>query len=442
MFDKLTQSLTSVFKNLRGHGKLTETNIRDALREIRLALLEADVNFQVVKDFIQRVESQTLGEKTIEGVNPGQQFIKRVHDELAALLGGETKDFNWSGRPAMVMMIGLHGAGKTTTSGKLARRWRAQGKKVMLVGCDIRRPAAVEQLGVLAKQAGVDFTAPNPGESVSDIGLRARDLALRQGHDIVLFDTGGRFQIDDDLVQELADLKSMVNPKNVIMVVDAAMGQESVNVAKTFHEKVGLTGLILSKLDGDARGGASMSIQHVTGCPVLLVGVGEKQEDLEPFHPDRMASRILGMGDVVSLVEKAQLAVDEDTAKKMEEKLFGDQMNLEDFLFQIQQMKKLGPMDKLMDMMPGMPSLNAAQKQQAADQGSRQTKKFESIILSMTPQERRKPGILNAKRKIRVAKGSGLQVRDVNDLLKQFDQMKDMGKKLKKMQKMLRRFGK
>jgi signal recognition particle subunit SRP54 len=441
MFDKLTSTLTGVFKNLRGHGKLTETNVRDALREIRLALLEADVNFQVVKDFMQRVESKTLGEKTLEGVNPGQQFVKRVHDELVELLGGESRDFNWTGRPTVVMMIGLHGAGKTTTTGKLARRWREQGKKVMLVGCDIRRPAAVDQLGVLARQAGVDFTAPLPGEAVADIGLRARDLALRQGHDIVVLDTGGRFQIDDDLVQELADLKLMVNPKNVVMVVDAAMGQESVNVAKTFHEKVGLTGLILTKLDGDARGGAALSIRQVTGCPVLLVGVGEKQEDLEAFHPDRMASRILGMGDVVSLVEKAQQSVDLDTAKRMEEKLFGDQMNLEDFLFQIQQMKKMGPMDKLMDMMPGLPSLDSAQKQQAAAQGAKQTKKFEAIILSMTPQERRRPTVLNARRKIRIAKGSGMQVRDVNDLLKHFDQMKDMGKKLKKMQKMLRRFG-
>ncbi|MFO1492289.1 MAG: signal recognition particle protein [Kiritimatiellia bacterium] len=441
MFESLTQSLQKTFKNLRGHGKLSESNIQDALREVRLALLEADVHFEVVRKFIADVREKVLGQATLDGVNPGQQFVARVHDELVALLGGKSAEFDLSGKPAQILMLGLHGAGKTTTTGKLAMKWKNGGRRVLLVACDIRRPAAVEQLRVLGEQAGVEVLAPKPGETVPDLGMRARDFALRNGHDLVIYDTGGRFQIDDELVSELSDLKAFIQPRNTVIVLDAAIGQEAVHVAKTFHEKVGLTGMILTKLDGDARGGAALSVSSVVGCPILMIGVGEKQEDLQPFHPDRLASRILGMGDVVSLVERAQESMDENEMKRMEERLFSNQLDLNDFLAQIRQMKKLGPVNKLMDMLPGMPSIPADQREKAAEMAQRKSQKFEAVILSMTPGERRKPATIHAKRRIRIARGSGTTVKDVNDLLKQFRQTQEMAPKLKKMQKMLLRMG-
>ncbi|MFH0880688.1 MAG: signal recognition particle receptor subunit alpha, partial [Lentisphaerota bacterium] len=321
MFDRLSGALQKVFKNLRGYGKLSERNIQDALREIRMALLEADVHFQVAKDFIAKVKEKCLGQEVLDSITPGQQVVKIVHDELASLLGGERRDFNWQGKPAGVMLLGLHGSGKTTTAGKLARKWKAGGKKVLLVACDIRRPAAVDQLRILAGEAGVDIVAPEKGETVPALGLRALQRAQREDFDVILYDTGGRFQIDQELVAELAELRKNTGPGNVVLVLDAAIGQESVHVAETFHKEVGLTGLILTKLDGDARGGAALSVQSVTGCPILLTGVGERQEDLELFYPDRMASRILGMGDVVSLVEKAQQAMDVEEMGRMEERL-------------------------------------------------------------------------------------------------------------------------
>ncbi|MFT5121751.1 MAG: signal recognition particle subunit SRP54 [Kiritimatiellia bacterium] len=442
MFDNLSTSLQKTFKNLRGYGKLSEKNITDALREIRLALLEADVHFQVVKDFIQQVKEKTIGQEVLTSVSPGQQFTKCVQDELTELLGRDHKDFELSANPTMIMMLGLHGAGKTTTSGKLAAKFAKDGRKVLLVACDIRRPAAVDQLSVLASQVGVDIVKPNPGESVPELGMRARDIAMTKGYNLVIFDTGGRFQIDDELVRELEELKDMIDPQNVVLVIDAAMGQESVNVAQTFHDKVSLTGLILTKMDGDARGGAALSVQSVVGVPILLVGVGEKAEDLEDFYPDRLASRILGMGDIVSLVEKAQDLVDEESMAKMEQKLLKGDLNFEDMLSQMQQMKKLGPIDKLMEMMPGMPQVSAEERKKMADQSQVQSKRFEAIILSMTVKERRKPHVINAKRKQRIAKGAGTRVKDVNDLIKQFNQAKKMTEKLKKHQKKLLRFSK
>ncbi len=441
MFDSLTTSLQKVFKDLRGVGKLTEKNIKDALREVRMALLEADVHYQVAKDFISRVRERCTGEDVLNSVTPGQQVIKRVHEEMIDLLGRDPADFDLSRKPSGVLLLGLHGAGKTTTAGKLARRWKAEGRRVLLVACDIRRPAAVDQLRVLAEQVEVDILTPEAGESVPAIGKRAMDYARANGYHVALFDTGGRFQIDDELVGEVRDLRDEVNPRNVILVLDAAIGQESVHVAETFHERIGLTGLILTKLDGDARGGAALSVRHVTGCPVLLAGTGESPDALEPFYPDRMASRILGMGDVVSLVEKAQEQFDVDEMQKMEEKVRKNTLDLEDFLSQLQQMKKLGSMESLFDMIPGAPKISPEEKEKMADLSAREARRSEAIIQSMTPRERRKPELINAGRRKRIAAGSGTQVRDVNDLLRKFQQAKKMTKRMKKSQKRLLRLG-
>lgn len=432
MFDKLTSSFQKIFKNLRGYGKLSEANIQDAMREVRLALLEADVNFQVVKDFTARVREKCVGLEVLDSVTPGQQVIKYVHDEMVALLGGGQKEFDLAARPAVVMLIGLHGSGKTTTAGKLARRWKRAGKNVLLVACDIRRPAAVDQLKILADQAGVGVVTPLPGETVPALGARALKHARDSGFEIAIFDTGGRFQIDPELVQELKELKDALRPQNVVLVVDSAIGQESVNVAQTFHTEVGLTGLILTKLDGDARGGAALSVQHVTGCPILLVGTGEKPEDLEPFYPDRMASRILGMGDVVSFVEKAQLAFAEEDVSDLEEMALKEDLNFEDFLVQMRRLKKLGPLENLLEMLPGHASVPAHLKGNLSASSGKEMKRTEAIILSMTPKERRRPDLINASRKRRIALGSGTQVSHVNELLRKFDDAKKMTKQLKK----------
>ncbi len=439
MFDTLTQSLQKVFKNLRGYGKLNERNVKEALREVRLALLEADVHFEVVRTFIARVRERCMGEEVLNHISPGQQVIKRIHDELVTLLGHERQEFDLNHSPAAIMLLGLHGAGKTTTAGKLARQWQADGRKVALIACDIRRPAAVEQLQVLGRQAGVEVFTPNPGETVPQLGKRARQWTEQEGVDIAIYDTGGRFQVDPDLVEELVALKEVVNPHNVVLVVDAAIGQESVHVAETFHHAVQLTGLILTKLDGDARGGAALSIQHVTGCPILRAGVGERPEDLEPFYPERMASRILGMGDVVSLVEKAQAVVDESEMVRMEERLRRNTFNFEDFLIQLEQMEKMGPLENLLELMPGANDLPEATRQQLGADSGRQTARTKAIIQSMTPHERRHPALIKGSRRARIARGSGTDVQAVNHLLKQFEQMKRMTKKMKKMQKRLRR---
>ncbi|MBN1269376.1 MAG: signal recognition particle protein [Kiritimatiellae bacterium] len=439
MFDTLTESFQRIFKKLRGYGKLTEQNMDQALRDVRLALLEADVNYQVARDFIARVREKCRGQDVLDSVTPGQQVVKRVHEELAALLGSTRAELDLSERPALLLLLGLHGAGKTTTAAKLALLHGKAGRKVLLAGCDIRRPAAVEQLRLLAEQVGARMLAPEPGETVPEIGRRARETAARENLDLVIFDTGGRFQLDRELVQEVRDLREAVAPRNVALVLDTAMGQESVHVAEAFHKEIGLTGLILTKLDGDARGGAALSVRAVTGCPILLAGAGERMADLEPFHPDRMASRILGMGDVVSLVEKAQEVVDEQEAARLEERLRKNTLNLEDFLDQMRQMSKLGPLENLIEMLPGAGRLPGAARRQIAETSDRDWKRAEAIILSMTPRERRHPELIDASRKRRIARGSGTDVRDVNDLLKRFDQARKMARQFKKMEKRLPR---
>jgi signal recognition particle subunit SRP54 len=442
MFDRLSSRLQSVFRSLRGYGQISEQNIQDALREVRLALLEADVHYATAKEFIARVKAKSLGAEVLARVTPGQQIVKAVHDELVALLGGEQKDFNLSAIPAEVMLLGLHGSGKTTTCGKLARLWKQKGKKVLLVGCDIRRPAAVDQLEVLAKQSGAGIVKPQPGETVPDLGRRAFTFARENYYDIVLYDTGGRFQIDGELVEELKALRAAVEPQNVVLVLDAAIGQESVNVAQAFHEAVGLTGLILTKLDGDARGGAALSVVSVTKCPILRIGTGERAEDFELFHPDRMASRILGMGDVVSLVEKVQEHLDVGEAEKMQEKLRTKQgLDLNDFLSQMRQLKKMGSMGKLLEMIPGAGAIPGAMRDRIENDSGGQMKKTEALILSMTPRERRHPDLIDASRRKRIARGSGLQVSDLNELLRNFRQAQQMAKKMKQMQKRLPRGG-
>ena len=442
MFDRLSSRLQSVFRNLRGTGQISEQNVQDALREVRLALLEADVHYATAKDFIARVKAKSLGADVLAVVSPGQQIFNAIHDELVGLLGGEQADFNLTAIPAEVMLLGLHGSGKTTTCGKLARQWKQKGKKVLLVACDIRRPAAVDQLETLARQVGAGIVKPEPGESVPDLGRRAFTFARKNFYDVVLYDTGGRFQIDDDLVGELKALREAVEPQNVVLVLDAAIGQESVNVAKTFHDAVGLTGLILTKLDGDARGGAALSVVSVVGCPILRVGVGERAEDLEPFHPDRMASRILGMGDVVSLVEKVQETLDVDEAERMQEKFKRKQgLDLEDFLAQMRQMKKMGSLGKILEMLPGAGDLGAEMRNRIEKDSGGQMKKSEAIVLSMTPRERRHPDLLDASRRRRIARGAGVQVSDVNELLRGFRQAQQMAKKMKKKKKRLPRGG-
>lgn len=442
MFETLTSSLERVFRKLRGYGRLTESNISEAMREVRMALLEADVNYEVARDFVARVSAQCVGEEVMESITPGQQVVKRVHDELVALLGGgRQRRIELNPKPAPVMLVGLHGSGKTTTCAKLAAVWKREGRNVLLVGADIRRPAAVDQLRVLAKQVGVDMMGPEPGETVPALGLRAMDVAERTGRDAFLLDTGGRFQIDDDLIRELKDLKDAVGCRNAVLVVDAAIGQESVHVAAGFHRALDLRGLILTKLDGDARGGAALSIQSVTGCPILYTGTGEHTGDLELFQPERMASRILGMGDIVSLVEKAQSAVSVEQVEDMERKIRSNRLDLEDFMSQLAQVRKLGPLENILDMMP-MGGQVKAKIKDAAGAGrdfERFSRRAEAIIRSMTPRERRRPEILNASRKRRVASGSGTQVQDVNEVLKQFEQARQMARQMGSLQKRLRR---
>ena len=443
MFENLSTALQKTFKNLRGYGKLSEKNVKDALREVRLALLEADVKFRVARDFVKRVQDSCMGEEVLDSITPGQQIIKRVNDELVELFGGAHKEFDLTGHPASVMLMGLHGSGKTTTAGKLANRWKKSGRRVLLVACDIRRPAAVEQLSILAQQIGVDILKPQLDETVPMLGKRAAQFAKDERFDVIIYDTGGRFQVDEELVGELKLFRAWTEPRNAVLVLDAAIGQESINVAEAFREAVGLTGLILTKLDGDARGGAALSVHAVTGCPILMTGDGEKMDDLTPFYPDRMASRILGKGDVVSFVEKAQGMMDEKEALKMQEKMANSQLDLEDFMTQIQQMKKLGSMESIFEMMPGdMMKMSAQQKQATAQASELEMKKFESIIQSMTPWERKHPKEIDRSRRLRIAAGCGRKFADVNQLLKRFEQTGKMGKQFKKMEKRLLRLRK
>ncbi len=438
MFDRLSSALQGVFRNLRGYGRLTERNVQDALREVRRALLEADVNYEVARDFIARVREACLGEAVLSSVTPGQQIVKRIHDELVRLLGGSRRDFTLSPAPAGVLLLGLHGAGKTTTAAKLARTWSREGRRVLLAACDLRRPAAVEQLRALAARVGVDAIGPEPGDTVAGAGARALETARREGYGVVLYDSGGRFQVDPDLVAELHDLHRTVAPANTVLVLDAATGREAVAVARTFHESVGLTGLVLTKLDGDARGGAALSVHAATGCPILRVGTGEKPEDLEPFHPDRIAARILGMGDVVGLVEKAQTAFDADQAAAMERKLRRNAFNLDDFLDQLRGVQRMGPLENLVEMLPGASRLPENVRRGLSAQSGPNLKRTEAILLSMTPEERRHPERIDGRRRARIARGSGTRPADVNELLRGFRQSQRMMKRFRHMGKALR----
>ena len=435
MFGRLSDKLQDVFKNLRGQGRITESNIADALREVRLALLDADVNFQVAKDFIARVKEKALGEEVLRSVTPGQQIVKIFHEELCALLGGDSAPLDLE-KPGRILVVGLNGAGKTTSSAKLARLLKSQGRSPMLVACDLMRPAAIDQLAVLAEQIGVPVFRPEPGETdVLAVAKRAEEWCSKTGGDVQIYDTAGRQEIDEPLIGELKQLRDFLQPREILLVADAATGQQAVNVAEKFHAALGLTGLVLTKLDGDARGGAALSLRSVTGRPIKFIGVGEKIDQFEPFHPDRLAGRILGMGDVVSLVEKAAEAITEDEARRMEEKLRTASFDLNDFLQQFKMLKKMGPLENILGMIPGMDKI----KDSSVDE--KQLKRVEAIILSMTPQERARPDILNARRRQRIARGSGVHVGEVNNLILRFTQMRKMMKNMGAMKKLMAKAG-
>ena len=438
MFDSLSGKLQNAFRNLRGLGKISESNVADSLREVRLALLEADVNFKVARDFIDRVKAKSLGQEVIQSIQPGQQIIKIIHDEMVELLGATNATLQLSGNPSCVLMVGLHGSGKTTSSGKLGRLLHKQGRTPLLVAADIYRPAAMDQLETLGTQLQLPVYVHRGATDVLRIAREALDFARANNRNTLIFDTAGRLQIDQPLVQELVRLRDLVKPQETLLVLDAATGQEAVNVATHFDQALNITGSILTKLDGDARGGAALSMKAVTGKPIKFAGIGEKLEDFEPFHPERMASRILGMGDVVSLVEKAAEAVDIDEAKRLEEKMRKGQFTLEDFLDQMRQMRKLGPLESIIGMLPG-----GAEVAQGADLGKheKELSHMEAMICGMTPQERRNPHILNAKRRQRIAKGSGVSVTELNTMLNKFAQMQQMMKKMGKFQKMMARMG-
>ncbi len=438
MFDLLSSKLQNAFRNLRGLGKISEENVGDALREVRLALLEADVNFKVARDFIERVKAKSIGVEVVQSIQPGQQIIKIIHAELVELLGAQNAALNLSGHPSCLLMVGLHGSGKTTSAGKLARLIQKQGRQPLLVAADVYRPAAMDQLETLGRQLGLPTFLQRGETDVLRIARAALDFARANNRNVLIFDTAGRLQIDEPLVQELVRLRDLVKPQEILLVLDAATGQEAVNVATHFDQALQITGSILTKLDGDARGGAALSLKAVTGKPIKFAGVGEKLDEFEPFHPARMASRILGMGDVVSLVEKAAEAVDLEDAKRLEEKMRKGEFTLDDFLDQLRAMKKLGPLENIVKMLPG-----GAEALQGANltKQEKEFKRMEAMICSMTPEERRQPQILNAKRRVRIAQGSGVTVAELNTLLNKFAQMQQMVKKMGKFQKMMARMG-
>ncbi len=427
MFNELVDKFDDIFKKLRGAGKLTEKNIQDALREVRRALLEADVNYKVVKDFIKSVEVLAVGEKVLKSIEPGQQIVKIVHNELVKLLGEKAEPLTDMDRaPTVYMLCGLQGSGKTTLSGKLALRAKRKNKKALLVAADIYRPAAVKQLQVIGDSIGVEVFHLE-GKKPPKICYEAKKYAEKNFIDLVILDTAGRLHIDDELMIELEQIKNKVEPDEMLLVADSMTGQDAVNLAEQFHNRLALTGVVLSKLDGDARGGAAISIRAVTGCPIKMVSIGEKLSDLEPFHPDRMASRILGMGDIISLVEKAQQTVDMDQAAKLEEKLKKSQFTLEDFYDQLQQLKRMGPLESILGMIPGVGK--ALKGVQVDEKGMI---RIEAIIQSMTVEERRNPNIIDGSRKSRIATGSGNSVQSINMLLKQFAAMQKMIKSMSK----------
>ena len=424
MFESLTDRLGQALRNLRGVGKLSDENMADALKEVRTALLAADVHFKVAREFVERVQQQCAGQEVLKGVTPGQQIIKIIHDELVRLLGEGATGLS-AARPLKILMVGLHGSGKTTSTAKLGKLLKKRGYRPLVAACDVYRPAAIDQLEILAKQEELNFFADRASQDVPAIGAAALSAAQSAGCDAILFDTAGRLQIDTELIEEVKKLRARVSPDEVLLVADGALGQEAVNVAKAFHDALSLTGLVLTKLDGDARGGAALSIKSITGVPIKFAGTGEKTSDFEPFYPDRLASRILGMGDVVSLVEKAQETIDQKEAERMAEKMRKADFNLEDFLAQMQQVKKMGSMQSILGMVPGLSGM------QLPDGADRQMARTEAIIKSMTPQERRKPEILNGSRRQRIANGAGVKLVEVNQLLKQFQQMQKMMKMMK-----------
>lgn len=440
IFEGLADRLQQTFKKLRSHGKLTEADVNEAMREVRMALLEADVNFKVVKDFIAKVKERAVGQDVLDTLTPAQVVIKIVNDELTALMGGTQSRITISPKPpTVIMLVGLQGAGKTTSAGKLALSLKKQGKRPLLVAADIYRPAAIKQLQVLGQQLDLSvFTMPE-GTNPVTIAQKAVEQANAYANDIVIIDTAGRLHINEELMQELKSIKQQVHPHEILIVVDAMTGQDAVNVAESFNSDLGLDGVILTKLDGDARGGAALSVKAVTGCPIKFVGMGEKLEALEPFHPDRMASRILGMGDVLTLIEKAQSTFDMDQAQQMEKKFRKDDFTLDDFLEQMQQMRKLGSMEQILNMIPGMGNLK--KKLGDVEFDEKELKHIEAIIYSMTKKERRDMHIINGSRRKRIALGSGTKVQEVNKLLKQFAEAKKMMKKMKGMQKKGKGFG-
>lgn len=437
MFSQLSDGLEGVFKKLRGQGKISEKNVSDAMREIRMALLEADVDFSVAKQFVLKVKEEALGEKVLKSITPGQQVVKIFQDSLVDLLGGDAAPLDLD-PPARIVMCGLNGAGKTTTSGKLALRLKKEGRKPILVACDLYRPAAVEQLATLAGEIDVPVYRAEPGEKdVLKVAKKAITWAEAQSGNVLIFDTAGRQEIDHELVKELQSLCKFLKPKETLLVADAATGQQSVSVATHFDEAVGLTGIVLTKLDGDARGGAALSMRSVTGKPIKFIGEGEKLENLDVFVPSRLAERILGMGDVVGLVEKAAEAFDEDEAVRMAERMKKSTFDFNDFLAQMKMMQKMGPLEGILGMIPGASKLKGL----AGAMDDTKLKRIEAIVLSMTPKERSRPEILNGKRRSRIAKGSGNSVTQVNQFLKQFGQMRKMMKSKGKMKKMLSQLG-
>jgi signal recognition particle subunit SRP54 len=425
MFESLSARLQSVTERLRGKAKITEADLEVALREIRLALLEADVNFKVVKEFVARVRERALGGEVLTGVHPGQQIVKVVHDELVAILGGDRHQLQVTDRPSVVMLVGLQGSGKTTTAAKLAVRLRRDGRKPLLVAADVYRPAAVDQLVQLGDQIGIEVHSRPVGTPALEVARSGLELARQRGLDVMLLDTAGRLHVDEAMMEELVRIAGVVQPAETLLVVDAMTGQEAVKVAEAFHARLPVSGLVLTKMDGDARGGAALSIRQATGLPITFIGTGERTDGLEAFHPDRLAQRILGMGDILSLVERVQENVDQEEAERVAKRMMEARFTLEDFRGQLQQIKKMGPIGQVLQMIPGAGQMaNAAQ--QAVDEG--QLKRIEAIIDSMTPAERRQPELIKASRRRRIALGSGTSTADVNRLLKQFVDMQRLMK--------------
>ena len=427
-FESLSERFQSIIKKVRGQARLTEANMEEMLKEIRVALLEADVNFRVVKEFVSQVKEKALGQQVLTKVSPGQMLVKIVHDELEELLGADQSEVSLTHRPTIIMMCGLQGTGKTTTSGKLAKLFKNKlHKKVLLVAGDVYRPAAIDQLCTIGKQ--IDVEVLNLGDKVSpvEIAKKGKEKAIMEGFDVVIIDTAGRLQIDETLMDELVDIQNDVKPHEVLLLVDAMSGQDAVNVAKAFNEKLKLTGMVMSKLDGDARGGSALSIKHLTGIPIKYAGVGEKLDDLEIFHPDRMADRILGMGDVVSLVEKVQSEIDEKQARKTTNRFMSGKFDLNDMLDTLQQFNKLGSMGGLLKLIPGMPKIS----EEDSEKAEKQMRKTKAIIYSMTPEERAHPEIIKNSRKMRIARGCGMNNYEVNRVLDQYEKMKKAMKEMK-----------